>query len=333
MKKRSKLLAALTAGVMAASAMCFGFAQWSTDISLGGSVSASGAWDVSVTDVAVTLSSAGAKLEEQTLVNDPTYEVVLYDVYADYSFLGDYCFIVDDENPHTRSLTAREFEPYDENIGKQIGAWQFQSGISGTAYSRSDYTFVLSCTEEAENMVTGWENKPYLPAADDGAMDGQCIGQAVALRYNTSMPANEGITMSHDAAKAFYQANPRTETTVPAETVVTANSVSYAPVQFSLPGAWAQYAVTITNQGTGNANLSDYQLALDSLPELYEVDMPEFGENEVLQPGESCTVQFIISVDTQEEYFEQECQSFTLHLTYEQDAVEAAPASSHTHSK
>ena len=57
MKKRSKILAALTAGVMAVSAMCFGFAQWSTDISLGGRVSASGAWDVSVTDAAVTLSS------------------------------------------------------------------------------------------------------------------------------------------------------------------------------------------------------------------------------------------------------------------------------------
>ena len=60
MKKRSKILAALTAGVMAVSAMCFGFAQWSTEISLGGNVSASGTWDVSVTDAVVTLSSAGA---------------------------------------------------------------------------------------------------------------------------------------------------------------------------------------------------------------------------------------------------------------------------------
>ena len=66
MKKRSKILAALTAGVMAVSAMCFGFAQWSTEISLGGNVSASGTWDVSVTDAVVTLSSAGADLVEQT---------------------------------------------------------------------------------------------------------------------------------------------------------------------------------------------------------------------------------------------------------------------------
>ena len=160
MKKRSKILAALTAGVMAVSAMCFGFAQWSTEISLGGNVSASGTWDVSVTDAVVTLSSAGADLVEQTVVNDPTYEVVLYDVYADYSFLGDYCFTVDDNNPHTVSLTAEEFNPYDEDNGKQIGAYSFKSGVSGTAYSRSDYTFVLNCREEAEHMVTGWENKP-----------------------------------------------------------------------------------------------------------------------------------------------------------------------------
>ena len=208
MKKRSKILAALTAGVMAVSAMCFGFAQWSTEISLGGNVSASGTWDVSVTDAAVTLSSAGADLVEQTVVNDPTYEVVLYDVYADYSFLGDYCFTVDDNNPHTVSLTAEEFNPYDEDNGKQIGAYSFKSGVSGTAYSRSDYTFVLNCREEAEHIVTGWENKPYLPAADNGAMDGQCIGQAVALRYNTQMPMNERIIMSHDDAKAFTRPTP-----------------------------------------------------------------------------------------------------------------------------
>ena len=333
MKKRSKILAALTAGVMAVSAMCFGFAQWSTEISLGGNVSASGTWDVSVTDAAVTLSSAGADLVEQTVVNDPTYEVVLYDVYADYSFLGDYCFTVDDNNPHTVSLTAEEFNPYDEDNGKQIGAYSFKSGVSGTAYSRSDYTFVLNCREEAEHIVTGWENKPYLPAADNGAMDGQCIGQAVALRYNTQMPMNERIIMSHDDAKAFYQANPRTETTVPAETTFTAGSVSYAPVHFSLPGAWAQYSVTITNQGTAKANLRDYRLTLDQLPELYQVDMPECGEDEVLQPGESCIIQFVISVDVQEEHFAEGSQTFTLHLTYEQDAVGAAPASSHTHTK
>ena len=86
-------------------------------------------------------------------------------------------------------------------------------------------------------------------------------------------------------------------------------------------------------QGTAKANLRDYRLTLDQLPELYQVDMPEFGEDEVLQPGESCIIQFVISVDVQEEHFAEGSQTFTLHLTYEQDAVGAAPASSHTHTK
>ncbi len=180
--------------------------------------------------------------------------------------------------------------------------------------------------------MTGWENKPYLPAADNGAMDGQCIGQAVALRYNTQMPMNERIIMSHDDAKAFYQANPAPKQQClpkpPSQPVASAMLLCTF-----LPGAWAQYSVTITNQGTAKANLRDYRLTLDQLPELYQVDMPEFGEDEVLQPGESCIIQFVISVDVQEEHFAEGSQTFTLHLTYEQDAVGAAPASSHTHTK
>ena len=88
-----------------------------------------------------------------------------------------------------------------------------------------------------------------------------------------------------------------------------------------------------TDQIAAKANLRDYRLTLDQLPELYQVDMPEFGEDEVLQPGESCIIQFVISVDVQEEHFAEGSQTFTLHLTYEQDAVGAAPASSHTHTK
>ena len=42
MKKRTKLLSAVTAGTMALGVMCFGFAQWSTEISANGTVSANG---------------------------------------------------------------------------------------------------------------------------------------------------------------------------------------------------------------------------------------------------------------------------------------------------
>ena len=58
--------------------------------------------------------------------------------------------------------------------------------------------------------------------------------------------------------------------------------------------------------------------------------MPELGENEVLKPGESCTMTFVISVDSQES-FQSITQSLSVYLTYVQDAVEAVPTASHTH--
>ena len=54
MKKRTKLLSAVTAGTMALGVMCFGFAQWNTEISGTGTVSANGKWDVKITDAAIT---------------------------------------------------------------------------------------------------------------------------------------------------------------------------------------------------------------------------------------------------------------------------------------
>lgn len=63
MKRRSRILAALTAGVMAAGAMCFGFAQWSTSLALQGTVSASGKWDVGISKAEVTSFSTGAAVD------------------------------------------------------------------------------------------------------------------------------------------------------------------------------------------------------------------------------------------------------------------------------
>lgn len=328
MKRRSRILAALTAGVMAAGAMCFGFAQWSTDIGLTGSVSAAGSWDVAVTDAAVTLSSKGAEID--TVTTEATYDVVLYDVYVDY-MNGYYHFRLDDENPKTVSMTGEEFAPYAPHgdIGKWIGIYKVNSG---TKTRDADYTLVLNCKEEAKNIVEEWYNRSHLKATDGGIMDGQCIGTAAAWCYkgfSTNVPDNENIILTCGQAEQYFKDHPNGET-VPGVTAFTADSVTYAPVSFFLPGAWAQYSVTITNRGSANANLDDYALALDNLGDLYQVDMPEFGEDEMLAPGESCTVQFVISVDA-DESFQVESQAFTMHLTYAQDAVEEAPAASHTH--
>ena len=49
MNQRTRVLTGLTAGVLAVSAMAFGFSKWSSEINLNGAVSANGKWDVAVT--------------------------------------------------------------------------------------------------------------------------------------------------------------------------------------------------------------------------------------------------------------------------------------------
>ena len=81
--------------------------------------------------------------------------------------------------------------------------------------------------------------------------------------------------------------------------VFTEDTVTYAPVEFTLPEAWANYTVTITNNGTVNANLADCKVvtSLDDgsdFADAFEVSVPEFGADEVLAPGESCTFNVVV---------------------------------------
>ena len=64
MKKSTKILALCMCAVLALSVMAFGFAKWSTDVTLGGTVSANGKWDVKVTDASLELSNAGASMKD-----------------------------------------------------------------------------------------------------------------------------------------------------------------------------------------------------------------------------------------------------------------------------
>ncbi len=73
-------MAALTAGVMAAGAMCFGFAQWSTSLALQGTVSASGKWDVGISKAEVTSFSTGAAVDADPVTVAPTGNAVVYPV-------------------------------------------------------------------------------------------------------------------------------------------------------------------------------------------------------------------------------------------------------------
>lgn len=322
MNKRTKLCAALVAAVMAIGLMCFGFAQWSTEINLNGSVSASGSWEVKVADAAVELSNAGAQLVDGVVEVHPTYDVVVYPIYVDYQN-NYYYFQVDDAAAETVSITAEEFAAYDTSMGVSA----FSSGAKS-----GDYTFRLSKAEGVENMVANWYNRTSLKAADGGAMDGQCIGKAIAWCYkgvSTSEPENSNVVLTYAAAKSYFAAHPAGTETVAAETSFTDTEVTYAPVNFSLPGAWANYKVTIVNNGTSSANLSNAVLEFDALDEsVYSVDTPDLS-GKILAPGESCTINLVVKV-VAEDSFSADAQSFHVTLNYVQDAVDEAPSAGYT---
>ena len=108
-------------------------------------------------------------------------------------------------------------------------------------------------------------------------------------------------------------------------------SVSFADVTFGLPGAWASYTVTVTNNGTVNANLAGAAIALDTRnPEQLTLNQPDLID-ETLAPGESCTLTFVLQVP--QDYIGELNATGTLTVTlpYAQDTVEPAPAAAHTH--
>lgn len=64
MTKRTRALAGLTAGVLAVSAMAFGFSKWSSNVDLNGTVSANGKWEVAVTAADASISNTGAEMKK-----------------------------------------------------------------------------------------------------------------------------------------------------------------------------------------------------------------------------------------------------------------------------
>lgn len=105
--------------------------------------------------------------------------------------------------------------------------------------------------------------------------------------------------------------------------------VHYASVDFSLPGAWAEYCVTITNNGTANADLNHFAFDVAQLnSDILTVDTPDLS-GEMLAPGASCTMTFVVKVDTSCSDLTAEATAFSVKLHYVQETVEDAPAASY----
>lgn len=140
---------------------------------------------------------------------------------------------------------------------------------------------------------------------------------------------NGGKVNSRGRTSAWYYTV--SYTGVSSEAEINGSSVSYDAVEFNRPGAWAEYSVKVTNNGTSAANLNDYVVNVTNLDEaVFSVDTPDLS-NDVLNPGESCTFTVVVKVIDDLDNFDVSAQDFNIELVYAPNAIEAAPSASHNH--
>ena len=159
---------------------------------------------------------------------------------------------------------------------------------------------------------------------DDGANEGVVVGKAIGWLIGGFYKDLDGsVQLTYKAANAALE-NAESSTTYPAQ--FTDTTADYGNVNFSINDAWAEYSLTITNNGTVNANLSNCKFNITELSDEFVVDTPNLN-NKVLAPGESCTATFVVKVKSEGE-LSADAQPFSVELTYVQDTVDEAPSAS-----
>lgn len=337
MKKRTKLLSAVTAGTMALGVMCFGFAQWSTEISANGTVSANGKWDVKITDASITKISNGVTPSLEAVTVERTAQVVEYNVILKYvggvndpnsKPNGAYMYVIDDKNPQTVNITKDELAEFTAQLmiprDKRYYTTAVIPGDSGLT------NFKVNVDESKSSLINYYrpnvlDTTTYsLHLNDDGANEGVVVGKAIGWLIGGFYKDLDGsVQLTYKAANAALE-NAESSTTYPAQ--FTDTTADYGNVNFSIDDAWAEYSLTITNNGTVNANLSNYKFNITELSDEFVVDTPNLN-NKVLAPGESCTATFVVKVNSEGE-LSADAQPFSVELTYVQDTVDEAPSAS-----
>ena len=336
-----------------------GFAAWKTDITGSGNIGASGSWDVKVTAADIELSDAGA----ETVLDYSSYQLINQCTSANVSqvalqvannkastasnvgkhannkTLSSWVWLVDTTRFDTSKLGTLDTEARrllmldgmengyiirlaDKNTapdGTVVPAMKPWYG--GNKYIGSSTSFVNISTATANDIVgqliteSDAVIKQLRPDTYQNYALVLCISDGT-----TDQPENQFIIASMGSADGSE----------PVNVTFTDTEVSFADVEFTLPGAWAEYTVTVTNNGTVNANLSDAVIELDTeTPDQLILEKPELT-GETLKAGESCTLTFVVKVPADYTDALNATGKLNIKLPYSQDAVEAAPAPTHT---
>lgn len=341
MKNRTRAITFGISALLGLSAAGFGFSRWSSDLNLAGNVSAHGNWDVRIESAAVKSWSTGAAIDGTAQEVAPVYEFTVYDLYAvtvdqeKYPYVGDvYRIQVDDTNPHTVAMTLEEAQAYKTRLNienaQPKGYSFFKSGILGPNSNKSAAVVYAVFNEAGTGLGYSGASGLAVDNTDNGACDQMLIGTCIVNNLYRQSVNPWNLVVSYEQGTSWLKtAEP--SVIYPAEIAENGQSALLPNASLNLPGAWAQYDLTIRNNGTAAANLSAYSIVLEEDAEIFTLNTPEIGEDEVLAPGESCTLTFNVLVSEDAPEVLDADSVLKVSLQYEQDAVEEAPAPGHIH--
>ena len=356
--KKKKICTLAVAAAIGISALGIGYSAWKTEIIGNGNVASQGKWDVKVTaaDMEVSEGAVAALDYSSYQLNNECTSANISQValqvannkastssnvgkHASNKAMSSWVWLVDTtrfdmsklgslatetrrllmldglENGYIIRLSDKNTAP-DGTVIPAMKGW-----YGGNTYLAG--TIVNIKTETAENIVDQLISESDAIIKQLRPDTYQDYALILCLSDGTTdQPENQFVIASMGSADGI-EASPVSYTDT---------SVTYSNVTFGMPGAWAKYTLTVTNAGTVNANLEDitFELQTEEKDQLV-LDAPDL-EEEVLKPGEKCTLTFVIKVP--EDY---ECNdlnatgTLNIKLPYSQDIVDPAPEAGHTH--
>lgn len=339
MNTKKKICTIALAGAIAVSTLGIGYASWKTEITANGNVSANSQWDIVVTNADIR-TSTGASFTEKEV----DYELVRSGVKTDASIAA--------------SISSGNWLEKDQEnlIGTQdesaaMSATTHYYAVDTTKYDVSDPTTLDRTTVAADETTVklsdhlkryysyahGYENTDE----DDSkyeewktiVMDGFLRDTSALLKekfpdtyQNYAIVSLVGYSSIYYNIAQFQSMSGSAGATISEDRT----SVDYADVSFSLPGAWAEYTLTVKNQGSVDGNLSDAVIELKTSSDQLTLIKPDL-ENEILKTGESCEITFVVQVPDSVTDDLDANGTLTVKLPYGQGVVETAPGANHNH--
>lgn len=318
-KKKKGIIALALCGAVAISAIGMGFAKWQTTLSVSGSQTADGSWNVKISDASLKVST-GAEIEKD---------------YSNYSFQN-----VCKSNYYAQTCIEAAVPRNGTTYFPKTGTQSTRTAVSSWLWLVDTTRFDMSklgtfdSEERRLTMLAGIDDGSVIRLSDTNtAPDGTKVQPMKAWNYYKSSTdyfgdinvrstivngvVNESDSIikklrpdtfynyalvcmaadgTHDCPHLQFEIG-RMSSTDGAEQKTVAFSdteAQYSAVNFSLPGAWAEYTFTVTNNGTANACLADTEISLDTEnPNQFYLETPELS-GDVVAPGESCTISVVV---------------------------------------